>query len=461
MDALQIVVARMQAREQQLLAQRNEAAKASANRTILTITVWMPIALLVLGVAAVVLMRTVQFGGTAPPTVRLRRKWGGVALQYVSAAVIVAAAVFLRLRLVEAFGPLPTFVTLFPAVILAASIGGGGPGILATILAALAADYWFLPPFGTLYIANPSDLLALGIFTGTCLFLSVLAERLRRARWAEAVSFVQRRQMEELSRLNEELSQQTEELSQQSEELAQQNEELQTQSEEIQVLNTDLGRREDLLQKLLNAARLSAAEHAVMQEICAVAKEMFGPAASAVLVFEPQGGRLAIRGQAGLGPEAAKIESLPAVHCFAELVMAEDKVAALNDASLRPDLKLVDIPGQEPFRAVLAAPIRDGRLPHGAVAVFSRQPQEWTTEQFRLAEWLAAQCGRILETLRLQEELRRLYAEQQTIFNAVPAMIWYKDTEEQLRSRQSGSRLGRRQAAGVHRGQERLRDLSR
>ena len=111
---------------------------------------------------------------------------------------------------------------------------------MATVLAALAADYWFMPPYHSFYVEAPNDVLALGIFTGSGLFLSVLAERLHRARWAEAISVAQEQQLEELSRLNEELSQQSEELSQQSEELAQQNEELQTQSEEIQTLNTEL-----------------------------------------------------------------------------------------------------------------------------------------------------------------------------------------------------------------------------
>ena len=213
--------------------------------------------------------------------------------------------------------------------------------------------------------------------------------------------------MEELSRLNEELSQQAEELSQQSEELAQQNEELQTQSEEIQTLNTELTHREDMLQKLLDAARLGTAEQAVMRDICAAAKEMFGPAASAVIVLEPQGDRLAVRGQAGLGPEGAKLESLPAANCFAELVIAENKTAALADASLRPDLSLLQPPGEQPFQAVLAAPMRTEGRPFGVVGIYSRQKQEWTAEQFRLAEWLAAQCTHILETLRLQEQLRR------------------------------------------------------
>ena len=136
-----------------------------------------------------------------------------------------------------------------------------------------------------------------------------------------------------------------------------------------------------------------------------------------------------VRAQAGLGPEGAKIESLPAIHCLAELVIAENKTAALADASLRPDLSVVKIPGEQPFQAILASPMRADGRPLGVVGIYSHQKQEWTAEQFRLAEWLAAQCTHILETLRLQEQLRRLYAEQQTIFNSVPAMIWYKDTK--------------------------------
>ncbi len=138
------VVAEMETRERQLLDQRNDAAEISAHRTIWTVTVWMPIALLVLAMAAVVLMRTVPFGGPAASTVTPRKKWGSIALQYASAVVAVAVAVVLQRRLVTSFGPLPIFVTFYPAVLLVASIGGGGPGIVATVLSALAADYWFI-----------------------------------------------------------------------------------------------------------------------------------------------------------------------------------------------------------------------------------------------------------------------------------------------------------------------------
>ena len=90
--------------------------------------------------------------------------------------------------------------------------------------------------------------------------------------------------------------------------------------------------------------------------------------------------------------------------------MAENRTAALNDAALRPDLALIHPPGEEPFRAVLAAPMRREGRPFGAVGIYSRQTQEWTVEQFRLAEWLAAQCAHILDALRLQHALARLAA---------------------------------------------------
>ncbi len=209
-------------------------------------------------------------------------------------------------------------------MLLVASIGGGGPGILATVLAALAADFWFIPPYGSFTIDAPNDVLAIGIFTGTGLFLSVLAERLRRARWAEALSIAQQeraeqltRQNDELTRQSEELSQQAEELSQQSEELSGQNEELQAQSEEIQALNEELGHREDLLQSLLEAARQPGSQEAAMQKICAAAQQMFGEAAAAVMVCEKAGRTTNdSRNRGTPAPSILHHHHLPAEHAF-------------------------------------------------------------------------------------------------------------------------------------------------
>ncbi len=433
MDQLRGVVAEMTRREQQLLDVRNEAADAQSQRTIWMIAVWMPGALLVLAVAAILLMSRVRRAEAAAPLASPGRAWAGLAVRYVLAVIVVAVAAVLRWWLMQYFGPLPTFVTFFPAVLLVASLGGGGPGIVATILAALVSDYWFIEPIGSFTVGAPNDMLGLGIFTGSGLILSLLAERLRRARWVEATCAAQQAQLEELARLNDELShqaehlaqqneelaQQSEELTQQSEEMTQQNEELQTQSEEIQTLNAELGGREGMLQKLLDSARLGSAEQGVLRDICAAALEMFGPATSAVAVYERQGEQLVIRAQAGLWSQDAAIAAWPVANSFGYLVMEENKTACLNDAALRPDLALLQVPGQPPFRAALAAPMRADGRPFGLVAVYSLQQQQWTAVQFRLTEWLAARCAQILETLRLQAQSQLQATALQSAANAI------------------------------------------
>ena len=122
-----------------------------------------------------------------------------MAVRYGFAVAAVALATGLRWWVERAFGPMPLFITWYPAVLLVASIAGGGPGIVATLLSALAADYWFIEPFGQFSIGNVSDAIAMGIFVGTGIGLSVLSERLNRARRAEAVSLTQE---EDLDLLN-------------------------------------------------------------------------------------------------------------------------------------------------------------------------------------------------------------------------------------------------------------------
>jgi PAS domain S-box-containing protein len=119
------------------------------------------------------------------------RRWGTV-VRYLSAPAAVAVAVLLKWWLVASVGPLPTFVIFYPAILLVASIGGGGPGVLATLLSAIVAAGWYSPPAGQFYGKAPNDILALLIFTVFNVFLCGLAERLRRTRWAAAVSAAQR-----------------------------------------------------------------------------------------------------------------------------------------------------------------------------------------------------------------------------------------------------------------------------
>jgi len=103
--------------------------------------------------------------------------------RYVFALLSVAAAFLLRLGLTRlAGGSLPTYITFYPAVMLPALLGGVGPGLLATVAAALVVDYFILPPLASFTVASLADAIGLAFFTGMGVFMSVVAELYRRAR---------------------------------------------------------------------------------------------------------------------------------------------------------------------------------------------------------------------------------------------------------------------------------------
>ena len=103
--------------------------------------------------------------------------------RYVAAVAAVGAGFLLRLGLTALVGPdLATYVTFYPAVMLSALLGGLGPGLLATIAAALGVDYFILPPHEAFGITTLSDAVGLAFFTGMGVFMSVVAELYRRAR---------------------------------------------------------------------------------------------------------------------------------------------------------------------------------------------------------------------------------------------------------------------------------------
>ena len=106
----------------------------------------------------------------------------GWAARYGLAVVAVAAAMGLRLALEAWVGPgLPTYITFYPAVMVAALLAGFGPGLVVTVLAGLTTAYWILPPEG-FAVDSPVNRLGLVFFSGMGLFMSVVAELYRRNR---------------------------------------------------------------------------------------------------------------------------------------------------------------------------------------------------------------------------------------------------------------------------------------
>ena len=102
--------------------------------------------------------------------------------QYGLTVLLVAAAALLR-HLTR--GLLPTnqiYLTFYPAVMIAALVGGLGPGILGTFLSAACADYFFLQPVGQFGFKSGPDLLGLLMFSAICMAISWLASMVDRTR---------------------------------------------------------------------------------------------------------------------------------------------------------------------------------------------------------------------------------------------------------------------------------------
>ncbi|MGO9952103.1 MAG: CHASE3 domain-containing protein [Dissulfurispiraceae bacterium] len=538
MDDIRALMNQMETREIALLETRNRVASATAQRSMLMVGLGVLLSMMILGVAAVFVTRTMQLADHGRMSNDADRKWWMIAVRYAFAVGVVGLAMAVRSWL-EGFGPMPPFIIFYPAVLLVASFAGGGPGMLSTFLAVLAADYWYFPPVGSFTINSPSDAFALGIFGGSGLLLSVLAERLQRARLAEAVSVTQEKELallnmgnlmtltmdhriihwsegnhrlysfdkqeaqgqltyellqtnfsqpmeqirndlteknywegevtrstkdgrqlsvailwalrrdergkplailevstditgqklaeeslqqqsEELSEQNEELSQQSEELAQQSEELLEKNEELQIQAEEIQTLNTELVQRERMLQTLLDWARLPIVEQDVMVKICHTAQEIFSQLATSVVVCELQDDQLRTLAHAGVDGDDIPA-TLTLKGSFIEVVIQQDHTASLEDTSLRPDLNILSAPGHQRFAAVLSSPMHVRGKPIGAISIYSGKTHQWTVDQFRLIEWLAAQCSHALEAMRLAAEVLHSQKQNEFLANIVEA----------------------------------------
>jgi len=110
-------------------------------------------------------------------TPRARLVAYGVAVLAVAVSLLVRAYVLQAVIDVKA-----VYLTFCPAVMIAAYFGGFRPGMLATVLSAVAVDYLFIEPLYDLWIETPEDLLAMIFFVLVGIFLSGVCEALHRSR---------------------------------------------------------------------------------------------------------------------------------------------------------------------------------------------------------------------------------------------------------------------------------------
>jgi len=124
-----------------------------------------------------------------------------VVAAYVLAVVATGAIVLAAEPIRERVDPVATGFGFLLLVLACVGLGGLGPGIAASVLAFVAFNFFFLPPYETFAIAKAHDVIVLFVFLGLSVLISLLVGRAEaRARAAEARAEELRRQ-QDLSRL--------------------------------------------------------------------------------------------------------------------------------------------------------------------------------------------------------------------------------------------------------------------
>jgi K+-sensing histidine kinase KdpD len=100
-------------------------------------------------------------------------------LAYGGAVIVVALAAASTALLWPWLDP-STSVLFFPAVMIAATYGGLGPGLLAALLAAASIAYFFMPPYWSIKV-SAADFVRLLAFLGSTILIASVASARRRA----------------------------------------------------------------------------------------------------------------------------------------------------------------------------------------------------------------------------------------------------------------------------------------
>ena len=111
-------------------------------------------------------------GGVKPTVIKAAR-------QYAVAAAAVVVIVF-TYHIVITVNPTTAALTFLIGVLMVSANWGLQPAVFMALISTLAFNYYFLPPFGTLTIADPQNWVALFAFLITAIIASQLEERARR-----------------------------------------------------------------------------------------------------------------------------------------------------------------------------------------------------------------------------------------------------------------------------------------
>lgn len=109
---------------------------------------------------------------------QILRGWP-VWVRYLTTAALVVLALAVHMALGNLMGGYP-FLLFFPVIIVCGMVFDRGNGIFATLLSAVLAIYYLIPPYQALAM-NSDEVVAVSLFIAIGLFMSVLVEALHRA----------------------------------------------------------------------------------------------------------------------------------------------------------------------------------------------------------------------------------------------------------------------------------------
>jgi K+-sensing histidine kinase KdpD len=111
-----------------------------------------------------------------------------------TSAAIIAFIVVIRAYVIPEWSLTHPYLLFYPGIILAGSLGGFGPGLLATILAAVSMAVLWLKPLYSFRIQRIEDTSGMMVFVAIGFAISFLNEaRLQAKRRAEAAEQQMRR----------------------------------------------------------------------------------------------------------------------------------------------------------------------------------------------------------------------------------------------------------------------------
>jgi signal transduction histidine kinase/CheY-like chemotaxis protein len=318
-------------------------------------------------------------------------------LRYGFAVLMVVVAVAVRWPLNPILGMNVQFLFFFPALVAASWYGGLGPGLLATGLSALAANFFWMEPAFQVGFNGPGSVVQISVFVAVGALMSVLTERLHQSRRAaEASALENRRQAEELRRAQSE----TRETEQELRRLVQRQRE---DHEELAALNR-IGR---VLVAELDRERLV---QAITDEATAITRAEFG--AFFYNVVSDQGEAYTLYTLSGAPREAFAGFPMPRnTHVFGPTFRGEGIVRS-EDITLDPRYGRNPPyrgmpPGHLPVRSYLAAPVvsRTGEV-LGGLFFGHPEPGRFREREERILAGVASQAAVAIENANLYREAR-------------------------------------------------------